>query len=75
MDGSQCHEFRAAGRGTKFVAHYEAKCSICEKNEKIEKSEFDPKNDSKSYVFKHIFTKRLILGDPGSSIPRCAMFG
>ncbi len=28
---NQCHEFRAAGRGTKFVAHYEAKCSICEK--------------------------------------------
>ena len=42
---------------------------------KIEKSEFDPKMDSKSYVFKHIFTKPLILGDPRSIIPRCAMFG
>ena len=45
------------------------------KNEKIEKSDFDPKMDSKSYVFKQTFTKRLILGDPSSIIPRCAMFG
>ncbi len=46
-----------------------------EKNEKNGKTVFDPKMDSKSYVFKYILTKRLTLGDPRSIIPDVTMFG